>query len=392
MPRRIALVVIDSGGIGSAPDADQFGDRGANTIAHTAEAVGGIFLPHLAQMGLTRVVNVLGTPYTASGVGFRLIPQSRAKDTLAGHWEMMGLTVTDPFCTFPTGLPMALIQRLERLWGRGTLGNCVASGTEILAELGGEHVATAKPIVYTSADSVLQIAAHEDVVPLTLLYRWCELARAALDGEWRVGRVIARPFTGTPGHFVRTGNRHDYAVEPYAETLVDRLQAAGVGTIAIGKIGDIFSQRGFDLHIPTTSNRDGLLRTCQVLAEHDAHDRFVFTNLVEFDSHYGHRRDPAGYANALSELDRSLPEIWETLGPDDQLWITADHGCDPTFRGTDHTREMVPWLAYGPRLGSAEPRTLSGFGHIQAALGEVFGVDPVVPFAVPDILVSLYPR
>lgn len=374
---QVGLIVIDSGGIGEAPDAAEYGDLGANTIGHALSAVGGEDLPYLAEMGLGRLLSLSGTrERSMNGAAAKVRTTARGKDTLAGHWEMMGLLVTEPFRTFPDGFPEAIVHQLEEAFGCPLLGNRAASGTEIMAELGTKHLQTGYPIVYTSADSVLQIACHEEVVPLEKLYAWCEAARAIMQGPQLVGRIIARPFVGAPGHFVRTTHRHDYAVVPPRATMVDQLQAAGIETVAIGKIGDIFSGKGFDRHIPTKSNLDGLQEMAKVL-QSPGFDRFVFTNLVEFDSHYGHRRDAPGYVKALKQLDDALPSLWDSLGDEDQLWITADHGCDPTYRGSDHTREWVPWLAWGKRLRPVvgEPRlTLQ---DIAATLGGLFQVTAI---------------
>jgi phosphopentomutase len=372
------MIVIDSGGIGDAPDAARFGDGGANTIGHAASAAGGVNLPHLAAMGLQQLTPLEGTPEVPlQGVAYRVYPAANGKDTLAGHWEMMGVTVTEPFRTFPHGFPPEVVEELERRFGRPILGNEPASGTEIIARLGAEHLKSGAPIVYTSADSVLQIAAHEEVVPLEQLYQWCQIARKVMQGPYRVGRIIARPFRGEPGHFIRTPARHDYPVAPPWPTMVDRLAEAGVTTVAFGKIWDIFSGRGFQFQNPTVSNLDGLRKTRDWLQKADTGREFLFVNLVEFDSHFGHRRDPAGYANALREFDAFLPELWALLGPHDQLWVTADHGCDPTYRGTDHTREAVPWLAYGPALHPAVGAPRHGLGDMAATLGSLFQVSPV---------------
>lgn len=370
---RVILIVIDSGGIGDAPDAVAFGDSGANTLGHTASAVGGVNLPHLAQMGLTRLTPIAGTQDQAlRGVAYPVYPKANGKDTLAGHWEMMGITVSEPFRTFPEGFPPDIVKALEEGFGHPILGNEPASGTEIIARLGAEHLRTGSPIVYTSADSVLQIAAHEDIVPLQTLYAWCETARSIMRGPYQVGRIIARPFVGDPGHFVRTPNRHDFTVHPPGPTMVDNLFNTGVETIAVGKIGDIFSGQGFVQRVPTSSNVDGLDKTLALLGNGTPSQQFIFVNLVEFDSHYGHRRDPIGYAQALATFDAYLPKIWALLNPEDQLWITADHGCDPTYRGTDHTRETVPWLAWGSRLTPGIGSARQGLADIAATLGALF--------------------
>ena len=372
---QVILLVIDSGGVGEAPDAKRFGDVGSNTIQHAIEAVGGANLPHLNAMGLGELVPALKKRSgQLKGASVKIAPRANGKDTLAGHWEMMGLLVKEPFRTYPEGFSKEVLEQLEHAFGCPILGNRAASGTQIIAELGQEHMRTGYPIVYTSADSVLQIAAHEEVVPLNTLYQWCQSAREVMQGPNLVGRIIARPFVGKPGAFVRTFNRHDYAVVPWGPTMVDQLQAAGIETVAIGKIGDIFSRHGFDTLIPTSGNLDGLEKTCQAALE-PPKDRFIFVNLVEFDSHYGHRRDAKGYVRALEELDGMLPKIWNALSSTDQIWITADHGCDPTFIGTDHTREWVPWLTYGPSIlpEAGEPR--STLADIGATLGKLFHTD-----------------
>lgn len=376
---QVALIVIDSGGVGAAPDAERFGDTGANTIGHALAAVPGIALPNLDAMGLGRLVPEARHPKTVSqGAAARVAPRANGKDTLAGHWEMMGVVVEHPFRTYPDGFPPDVVQALTRAFGRPILGNRAASGTDIMAELGAEHLETGAPIVYTSQDSVLQIAAHEERVPLEELYDWCRQAREIMQGPHLVGRVIARPFIGEPGRFIRTTHRHDYAVVPPGDTMVDRLQDAGIETVAIGKIGDIFSRRGFDQVLTTSSNQDGLAKTVTVLRQ-PGFDRFVFVNLVEFDSHYGHRRDVAGYVRALSELDAMLPQLWQSLSPGDQLWITADHGCDPTFRGTDHTREWVPWLAWGSKVPAVTGEDRTTLADIGATLGGMFQLTTVGP-------------
>lgn len=374
---QIAIVVIDSGGIGEAPDSARFGDPGANTIGHAVAAAQGPPLPHLAAMGLSRLVPLAGTgPVSLEGVAYPVHPAANGKDTLAGHWEMMGILVSEPFRTYPDGFPPIVVQALERAFGRPILGNVAASGTDIMAALGEEHIKTGWPIVYTSADSVLQIAAHEDVVPVDLLYRWCAAARDIMRGEHLVGRIIARPFTGVAGAFRRTSGRHDFTLAPPWPTMVDVLSGAGVDTVAVGKIGDIFSGQGFRRHYPTIDYLDGLERTRALLAE-GASDRLIFTNLVEFDSHFGHRRDAAGYARALGVLDAFLPRLTEVLGPDDQLWITADHGCDPTYGGTDHTRETVPWLATGPALTPSVGGARHTLADLAATLGLLWGIEAV---------------
>lgn len=385
---KVVLIVMDSAGIGDAPDSLNFGDRGANTVAHALEAAGGRDLPHLAGMGLSHLVPLSGThEVPLAGVAFPVHPSANGKDTLAGHWEMMGLTVTHPFRTYPAGFPDEVRDALEQAFGRPTLGNEAASGTEIMARLGALHMETGYPILYTSADSVLQLAAHESVVPIELLYQWCQEARRIMQTPHLVGRIIARPFVGQPGSFVRTANRHDYAVEPWAPTMVDHLADRGVKTIAVGKIGDIFSLHGFSRHSGTRSNADGLQKTLAALSESDG-DTFIYTNLVEFDSHYGHRRDAVGYADALSALDGFLPHLWDAMDDDDQLWITADHGCDPTYPGSDHTRETVPWLCYGPSLGPFVGGARESLADLGATLACLFGAEQMADGTPAGILLE----
>lgn len=345
--RRAIIIVLDSVGIGNAPDAEKYGDKGAHTLDNIAAAVPGFVLPNLQLLGLGAIPGVAG--YKAeSGLrgGFgRLLPRSAGKDTTTGHWELAGLILADPFPTYPDGFPPELIRKLENLTGRSVLGNCVASGTEIIANLGDEHVRTGSPIVYTSADSVFQIAAHEEIIPVAELYRICRQARTLLQPPHAVGRVIARPFTGTSGAYKRTSGRQDFSLEPPADTILDIALAAGCETVGIGKIGDIFAGRGLGRVIPSKSNDDGVELLKKLLPEKFA--GIVMVNLVEFDMLFGHRNDPQGYAEALLRFDSELPGIIAMLQPEDLLLITADHGCDPTFPGTDHTREAVPVLACG---------------------------------------------
>lgn len=370
----ITLLVIDSGGIGAAPDAAEFGDQGANTLGHALSRKP-FRLPHLVGLGLGRLVQWPGAAADVAPTGASAVihPAARGKDTLAGHWEMMGVIVEHPFRTYPGGFPADVVARLETAFGRPLLGNRAASGTAIIAELGAEHMATGRPIVYTSADSVLQIACHEEVVPVETLYDWCHAARTIMTGPNLVGRIIARPFVGEPGHFVRTPRRHDYAVEPPSGIFTERFAAAGVHLEAVGKIWDIFSGRGFETPHPTVSNADGLRQTGELMRALCGQRAFVFANLVDFDSQYGHRRDPEGYARALAELDDAVPELLAALGPADQLWITADHGCDPTWPGSDHTRENVPLLVGGPRVRPGLLAARNTLADIGQSLGEAFG-------------------
>jgi phosphopentomutase len=380
-PGKVVLVVCDSLGVGEAPDAGDYGDRGADTLGHAAAAVGGLDLPTLGSWGfgrLTRVAGVGPVDPAAAVVG-RMAERSAGKDTTTGHWEMMGLVLDQPFPTYPDGFPPEVIDAFAQAIGRGVLGNKPASGTEIIKELGAKHLETGEPIVYTSADSVFQIATHKRVVPLEQLYAWCEQARALLQGEHAVGRVIARPFDGEPGSFFRTKERRDYALPPAGPTVLEALERAGVRTLGVGKIEDIFSRRGLSGSDHTGDNETSLDATVRFLGEAEG-PTFVFTNLVDFDMVYGHRRDAEGYARCLERLDARLPEVVATLGTADWLFITADHGCDPTAPGTDHTREFTPLVAFSP--GGTRGHHLgdrSTFADLGATIADLFGVPPVGP-------------
>jgi len=374
--KRIAVIVLDSVGIGAMPDSADFGDEGTHTLGSIAAANPGFDLPKLRQWGLAHIAPIhdwqpAGQPVAAYG---KMAETSVGKDTMTGHWELMGLRIDVPFQTFPDGFPQELLEELEARTGRGVIGNKPASGTEILEELGAQQMESGAWIVYTSADSVLQIAAHEDIIPLEELYRGCEIARElTMDPRFAVGRVIARPYVGTPGAFVRTAGRHDYAVEPPEPTVLDSLAEAGYEVRSVGKINDIFSGRGITSSRPTKSNEDGIAATLAALG--DSFRGLLFTNLVDFDSLYGHRRDPAGYAGALEVFDRAMPELTAALKDDDLLIITADHGNDPTHTGTDHTREYVPLLAYSPSLRQpTELGTRATFADVAATIADNFGV------------------
>lgn len=376
---RVVLIVLDSAGCGAAPDAASYGDEDSDTLGNLSRAVGGITLPHLQGLGLGNITHVLGVPPVArtEGAFGRLREASAGKDTTTGHWEMAGLLVERPFRTFPHGFPAEMMARFEQAIGRGTLGNKPASGTVILDELGAEHIATGKPIVYTSADSVFQIAAHEQVVPLDELYRICEEARRLCD-EYGVARVIARPFVGSPGAFQRTYNRRDFSTPPPEPTVLDRIVESGRPVVGVGKIGDIYSGRGITESIHSEGNADGMERT---LARLDSLERgLLFLNLVDFDMLYGHRRDPAGYAAALQQFDRFLPSLHAKLGPRDLVIITADHGNDPTAPGTDHTREDVPLFVFGAERGGrgVDLGVRQGFFDIAQTLCQAFALAPWV--------------
>jgi phosphopentomutase len=348
--RRVFLIVLDSVGIGAMPDWREFGDdMPGDTLGHCAERRP-LRLPNLERLGIANIrpfAHLRAAEAPAASYG-RCALASPGKDTTTGHWELAGIILKKPFPLYPNGFPPELIREFERRIGRGTLGNKPASGTEIIRELGEEHMKTGKPIVYTSADSVFQVAAHEEVIPLEELYRICEIARDLLRGGHEVGRVIARPFIGSPGAFVRTANRHDYAVPPPQGMLLDRLAGRGVPVISIGKIADIFLGRGIAHSLKTKNNADGMEKI--LAAAREFPEGLIFANLVDFDMLYGHRNDPEGYSRALEEVDAWLPSLETSLAPDDLVILTADHGCDPVTPSTDHNREYVPLLAFGPRV------------------------------------------
>ncbi len=343
---RVCVIVLDAVGAGALPDAAAYGDAGSSTLAHVAEAVGGLDLPHMEALGLGNVLPLLGCqprPRAPSVAGV-LRERSAGKDTTTGHWELMGVVTPVAMPTYPDGFPDDVVDAFVRATGRGALWNRPASGTEIIERLGDEHVRTGDWILYTSADSVFQIAAHEDVVPLEELYAACRTARGILTGPHAVGRVIARPFTGASGAYRRTANRHDFSLEPPRPNHLSRLREAGHLVHGVGKIGDIFAGVDIDTSAPTTSNLDGVARTVELLRELD--DGLIFTNLVETDSIYGHRNDPEGFHRCLQEFDRTLPEIHAALRPGDLLILTSDHGCDPTTASTDHSREHALLVAH----------------------------------------------
>lgn len=373
---RVFLIVLDSVGIGELPDAKKFNDEGSHTLGHIAQKVDGFALPHLAELGLGTIAPLHNVPAVAAPRAHygKMKEISMGKDTTTGHWEIMGLHVSTPFNTYPDGFPQELIEEFEQRIGRKVLGNKVASGTEILDELGEEHMKTGAVIVYTSADSVFQVAAHEEIVPLEELYKICEIARElTLREEYAVTRVIARPFLGKPGAFERTSNRHDYSVKPFDKTVMNNLVEAGLTSIAIGKISDIYAGEGVSKEIRSKDNMDGVDKLLQSMQE--SFTGLSFVNLVDFDAKYGHRRDPEGYGKALMEFDARVPELLAALKENDLLIITADHGNDPTHHGTDHTREYVPILAYyknletGKNLGVRET-----FADLGATIAENFEV------------------
>jgi len=352
--KRVFLIVLDSVGCGYLPDAEKFDDVGADTLGHISENIKNFKLPNLFKLGLGNIVNLKNVKPVKEAIGIygKMSEKSASKDTTIGHWEIAGIITEKPFPTYPNGFPEDLLKKFMEVTGvKGYLGNKPASGTEIIKELGEEHIRTGYPIVYTSADSVFQIAAHEEVIPIEKLYEICRKTREILVGEHNIGRVIARPFIGKPGNFVRTERRRDFSVSPPGETLLDKVKKAGKDVVAIGKIEDIFAQQGITEAIHTGNNRDGI----QAIYEYIKNDKInglVFANLVDFDMLYGHRRNIEGYYNALVEFDKAIPKFLKNLKDDDILFITADHGNDPTFKGTDHTREYVPVLGYGAKIKS----------------------------------------
>ena len=367
MYNRIILLVMDSVGIGHAADAIKFGDEGSNTLGHIEAVAGPIRCPNLKSIGLANIADISAFDEPVIGAYGRMAEMSTGKDTTSGHWEMMGHPVTVPFPTFYEGFPKELMDTFTKETGYGFLGNEVASGTEIIERLGEEHIRTGKPIVYTSADSVFQIAAHEDIIPLEELYRMCQITRDKVCvGDYYVGRIIARPFVGTPGHFVRTSNRHDYSRMPEKKMVQQELQDSKIPTVAVGKIGDIYAHVGWDGSYPTKSNAHGMNVVPYLLGQSFTRG-LMMVNLVEFDSRYGHRRNVEGYKRAIEDFDYQLGGLLDLLKDDDLLLITADHGNDPTWKGTDHTREMVPLLAYSPNMSHS---VALGDRHSFADIGE----------------------
>ena len=377
MYKRIILLVMDSVGIGHAADAAKFGDEGSNTLGHIESTAGLIHCPTLRSLGLANIADIKTDETPVMGAYGKMEEVSTGKDTTSGHWEMMGHPVTVPFPTFYDGFPKELMDTFTKETGYGYLGNEVASGTEIIERLGVEHMKTGKPIVYTSADSVFQIAAHEDVIPLEDLYRMCEITRNKVCvGDYYVGRIIARPFIGEPGHFVRTSNRHDYSRMPEQRMVQQELQAAQIPTVAVGKIGDIYAHVGWGESYPTKSNAHGM-NVVPYLLDSSFERGLMMVNLVEFDSLYGHRRNVEGYKRAIEDFDYQLSGLLPLLKDDDLLIITADHGNDPTWHGTDHTREHVPLLAYSPSMkGAIDLGLCHSFGDIGQTVLANFGLSP----------------
>lgn len=377
---RIVLIVLDSVGIGAMPDAHLYGDEGSNTLVNTARAVGGLHLPNMGRLGLGRLADIPGVKPVdpAEGIFGKMMEKSPGKDTTTGHWELAGVVLKKPFDLFPNGFPEELIREFEKRTGRKVIGNKPASGTEIIRELGPLHEKTGALIVYTSADSVFQIAAKKEIVPLEELYRYCEIARQLLnENGYKVARVIARPFTGEWPNYVRTPERKDFSLEPEGKTLLDALTESGIPVLGVGKIADIFAGRGVTENFKTKDNNDAVDKIVWLLKERKG-DSLIFANLVDFDTKYGHRNDYVSYAKALEEFDRRLEEILERLEREDVLFITADHGCDPTTPSTDHSREMVPVLGYGELLKkNVDIGTRETFADLGQTIADIFGVSPL---------------
>ncbi|MGM0508008.1 MAG: phosphopentomutase [Fusobacteriota bacterium] len=360
---RVTLIVLDSAGVGALPDADKYGDIGSNTIGHIGDKLG-LDLPNMEKMGLGNIIDIGGVKKVSNPTALygKAAEKSKGKDTTTGHWEIAGIILDEPFPTYPNGFPEEIINEFKKKTGKGVLGNKVASGTVIINELGDKHVETGDLIVYTSADSVFQIAAHEEVVPVKKLYEYCEIAREMLD----VGRVIARPFIGKNGDYTRTANRHDYSIEPTSKTMMDKIVENNLDVLAVGKIRDIFAGHGVTDYVKTKNNMDGVDKTLEYMKSKK--DGLIFSNLVDFDMLYGHRRNVRGYKESLENFDKRLPEILDAMRDDEVLIITADHGCDPTFKGTDHTREYIPILAYGKNIGSGDIGKRDSFSDISETI------------------------
>lgn len=378
--RRIVLIVLDSVGVGELPDAADFGDEKSNTISNISKVVGGLNIPNLKRMGIGNITDILGAERISSPIASygKCNERSIGKDTVTGHWEMAGVIIETPLQTYPNGFSKEIMSEFEQKIGTNTIGNVVASGTEIIKELGDTHVKTGFPIIYTSADSVFQIAAHEKVIPLEKLYEMCQTARDMLVGDKIVGRVIARPFIGEKGNYTRTSNRKDYALDPFGKTMLDYIKEDGQNVMAVGKIEDIFNKKGITEAIHIKNNMDGVDKTLEFMKTDKK--GIIFTNLVDFDMLYGHRNDVKGYASAIEKFDTRVPEILELLGKDDILIITADHGCDPTTASTDHSREYIPLLVYlrnnkiGTNLG-----TRSSFTDIGKTVLEILKIKNNLP-------------
>jgi phosphopentomutase len=374
--RRVVLIVLDGVGAGETPDAADFGDQGSHSLAHAAEAVGGLCVPHMQALGLGNITPIAGVApvKNPSGAHGKMAEISRGKDTTIGHWELAGLYSPLPLPVFPQGFPPALVAEYERRIGRKVIGNYPSSGTEIIRLLGAEHVNTGAPIIYTSGDSVFQVAAHEAVIPIPELYRICEIARELLTGEFAVGRVIARPFVGEPGQFTRTERRKDWSLLPPRPTILDRLSEAGYAVWTVGKLDDIFARRGITRSAHMVRNDETVAQMLAFLKE--GFQGLLFANLIEFDMMYGHRNDAAGYAHALEAFDAQLPAILAAMGPHALLMVTSDHGNDPVTPSTDHSREYVPLLVAGEGVTPVDLGVRATFADVAATLADLFGVEP----------------
>jgi phosphopentomutase len=375
MIKRVVLIVLDSVGIGELPDAKDYGDEGSNTLGNIARLMKGFSLPNLQKIGLGNIEDIQGISSITEPLGSfgKCIERSKGKDTVTGHWEIAGVVLEKPLNTFPKGFPKDIIDEFEGKIGRKVIGNKVASGTEIIKELGEEHMTTGFPIVYTSADSVFQIAAHEEVIPLKELYRMCEIARGMLIGDRIVGRVIARPFVGERGNFSRTSNRKDFALDPFNTTILEYVKEAGLNVMAVGKIEDIFNGKGVSHAVHIKNNMDGVDKTLEFMDFYE--DGLIFTNLVDFDMLYGHRNDVDGYGKALMEFDARVPELLNAMRDEDVLIITADHGCDPSTESTDHSREYIPVLLYGKDIiSSINIGTRKSFSDIGKSILEMLKI------------------
>ncbi|MBD7914503.1 phosphopentomutase [Clostridium sp. Sa3CUN1] len=374
--KRVVLIVMDSLGVGELPDANLYGDVGSHTLDNTYKACGGLKIDNLEKLGFGNIEGVKYLNKVKDNIGAygKLAEKSKGKDTVTGHWEIGGVILDTPLNTYPDGFSKEIIDEfLKKVNKEGILGNCVASGTEIIERLGDEHVKTGFPIIYTSADSVFQIAAHEDVIPLDELYEMCRIAREMLVGENVVGRVIARPFVGENGKYKRTSNRRDYALDPFSKTMLEYLKENGKEVAAVGKIEDIYNKKGVTKAIHTKDNMDGIDVTLKYMDE--IKEGLIFTNLVDFDMLYGHRNDPKGYGNAIEELDNRLKEIYNKMTEDDILMLTADHGCDPTTESTDHSREYIPLLVYGNKINPINIGTRESFTDISKTILEYFEIE-----------------
>ena len=379
--KRVILIVLDSVGIGELPDAKAFNDEGSHTLDNTFKACNGLNLPNLKKLGLGNIegVNSLGKEKCVKGSFGKAMEKSMGKDTITGHWEISGVITKTPLKTYPNGFPKEIIEEFkEKANVEGVLGNKVASGTEIIKELGEEHIKTKYPIIYTSADSVFQIAAHEEVIPLDRLYDMCKKAREFLVGDKMIGRVIARPFIGEEGNFTRTSNRHDYALDPFSKTMLDYIKENNMEVKSVGKIKDIFNSRGITEGVSTKNNMDGVDKTLKFMKEDFS--GLIFTNLVEFDMNFGHRNDAKGYGKALEDFDNRMEEIFNAMKEDDILIITADHGCDPTTSGTDHSREYIPILVYGENIKeNIDIGIQSSFSNIGKSILDYLSIKNTLP-------------